>query len=165
MEVMEAIRARRSIRKFKPEPVPDELITQVIEAARLAPSGSNRQPWHFVVVRDPQTKSRMGLHKWAEEAPVVIVCCIDPEEGRWHIIDGSIAFEHLVLTATSLDLGTCWMGRFYENLGETDERIKNVLGIPEHIRVLAVTPLGYPDEDLGLTERKSFDEIVHYERF
>ena len=165
MEVMDAIKARRSIRKFKPDAIPDELITRVMEAARLAPSGSNRQPWHFIVVSDPETKSRMGLHKWAEDAPVVVVCCIDPEEGRWYIIDGSIAFEHMVLEAMSLGLGTCWMGRFYENLGETDERLKNVLGIPDHMRVLAVTPLGFPDETPGPTKRKNLDEIVHFERF
>ncbi len=165
MEVMKAIRERRSTRRFKKEPVPDEFITRVLEAARLAPSGSNRQPWHFIVIRDAETKSRMGLHKWAEEAPVMIVCCIDPEEGRWYIVDGSIAFEHMVLEATSLGLGTCWMGRLYENLGETDERIKGVLGIPDHMRVLAVTPLGYSDETPGQTRRKSMDEIVHYERF
>ncbi len=165
MEVMKAIMKRRSIRRFKKEPIPDELINKVMEAARLAPSGSNKQPWHFIIVRDAETKSKLGLHKWAEEAPVVIVCCIDPEEGRWYIIDGSIAFEHRVLEATSLGLGTCWMGRFYENLGETDERIKKVLGIPDHMRVLAVTPLGYPDETPDPTERKRFDEVVHHERF
>ncbi len=164
MEVMEAIRERRSTRRFKKEPIPDELINKVMEAARLAPSGSNRQPWHFIIVRDAETRSKLGLHKWAEEAPVVIVCCIDPEEGRWYIIDGSIAFEHMVLEATSLGLGTCWMGWFYENLGETDERIKNVLGIPGHMRVLAVTPLGYLDETPSPTKRKNLDEIVHYER-
>jgi nitroreductase len=71
----------------------------------------------------------------------------------------------MVLEATSLGLGTCWMGRFYENLGETDERIKKVLGIPDHMRVLAVTPLGYPDETPDPTERKRFDEVVHHERF
>ena len=165
MEVMEAIKERRSTRRFKKKPVPDELITQVMEAARLAPSGSNRQPWHFIVVSDPEIKSRMGLHKWAEEAPIMVVCCIDHEEGRWYIIDGSIAFEHMVLEATSLGLGTCWMGRFYENLGETDERLKNVLGIPDHMRVLAITPLGYPDETPRPTKRKSLEEIVHYDRF
>lgn len=165
MEVMEAIRARRSIRRFKKDPVPDQVITRVMEAARLAPSGSNRQPWHFIVVSDTETKTRMGLHKWAEEAPIVIVCCIDPKDGRWYIIDGSIAFEHMVLEATSLGLGTCWMGRFYENLGETDDRIKKVLGIPDHMRVLAVTPLGYPDETPRATNRKRYDEVIHYERF
>ncbi|MDP6458637.1 MAG: nitroreductase family protein [Candidatus Bathyarchaeota archaeon] len=165
IKVIEAIRERRSIRKFKKEPVSDALITQVMEAARLAPSGSNRQPWHLIVVRDPGIKSKMGLHKWAEEAPVIIVCCIDPKEGRWYIVDGSIAFTHMVLEATSLGLGTCWMGRLYENLGETDERIKDVLGIPDHMRVLAITPLGHHDKPLRQTRRKSRDEIVHHERF
>ena len=162
---MEVIGKRRSIRKYKQNPVPDELITQILEAARLAPSGSNRQPWHFIVVKDPETKKKLGLHPWAIEAPVIIVGCIDPTEGRWYVIDGSIAFEHIVLAATNFGLGTCWMGRFLENLGETDERMKRVLGIPEHMRVLAVTPLGYPNEDPDPRKRKTLEEIVHDEKF
>jgi len=165
LELLDVIKKRRSIRKYRKDPVPDEIISQVLEAGRLAPSGSNRQPWHFIVVKDEETKKKMGLHQWAEEAPVIIVCCIDPEEGRWHLIDGSIAFEHIILTATNFGIGTCWMGRYLENLGETDERIKKVLGIPEHIRVLAVTPLGYPDENPESIKRKTLDEIVHYEKF
>ena len=165
LEFLNIIKNRRSIRKYKQDQIPDTILKQILEAARLAPSGCNDQPWHFIVVKNPETKSKMGLHKWAEEAPLIIVCCIDSEEGRWYIIDGSIAFEHIVLTATNFGLGTCWMGRFYENLGETDERIKKVLGIPEHMRILAVTPLGYPAETPGPLERKNFDEIIHYERF
>ena len=165
MEFLEVIKNRRSIRKYKQDSVPDEIITQILDAARLAPSGSNRQPWHFIVVKNPKMKKKLGLHPWAEKAPVIIVGCVDPTEGRWYVIDGSIAFEHIVLAATNFGLGTCWMGRFLENLGETDERIKGVLGIPGHMRVLAVTPLGYPDEEPEPRERKTLHEIVHYEKF
>jgi nitroreductase len=165
LEFMEVIKRRRSIRKYKQDPVPDEIITQILEAARLAPSGSNRQPWHFIVVKDPETKKKLGLHSWAAEAPVVLVGCIDPTEGRWYVIDGSIAFEHIVLAATNFGLGTCWMGRFLENLGETDERIKRVLDIPEHMRVLAVTPLGFPAKEPEQRKIKTLHEIVHYEKF
>jgi nitroreductase len=165
LEFLEVIKNRRSIRKYKQDLIPDEIITQILDAARLAPSGSNRQPWHFIVVKNPGTKKKLGLHPWAEEAPVIIVGCVDPTEGRWYVIDGSIAFEHIVLAATNFGLGTCWMGRFLENLGETDERIKRVLGIPGHMRVLAVTPLGYPNEGPEPRERKTLHEIVHYEKF
>ena len=165
MEFQNVIKTRRSIRKFKRKKVPGKILEKILEAARLAPSGSNRQPWHFIVVKDLKLKSKMGLHKWAEEAPLIIVCCVDPQEGRWYIIDGAIAFEHIILAATNFGLGTCWMGRFLENLGETDERIKRVLEIPEYMRVLAVTPLGYPAEEPGPLERKAFNEIIHYEKF
>ncbi len=165
LDVMEIIKKRRSIRKYKQESIPNGIINQVLEAARLAPSGSNRQPWHFIVVKDLETKKKLGLHPWAAEAPVIIVGVIDPTEGRWYIIDGSIAFEHIVLAATNFGLGTCWMGRLLKNSGETDERIKRVLGIPKHMRVLAVTPLGFPAEEPKPKERKTLQEIVHYERF
>ena len=162
---MEVVKKRRSIRKYKPDPVPNEIINQILEAARLAPSGSNRQPWHFIIVKDSETKKKLGLPIWAAEAPVIIVGCVDPTEGRWYVIDGSIAFEHIILAATNFGLGTCWIGRLLKNLGETDERIKRVLGIPKHMRVLAVTPLGFPAEEPKPKTTKTFQEIVHYEMF
>lgn len=161
MEFMDVIRKRRSIRKYKRDPVPKEMILEVLEAARLAPSAGNRQPWRFVVVTDPETKGKLGLRSWAAEAPVVIVGCGDSQaSSRWYSHDLMIAFEHLVLAAANLGLGTCWMGR----MGR-DETIKEVLGIPEHVKVIAVTPLGYPDEEPGPRDRKSLEEFVHWESF
>ncbi len=161
MEFMDVIRTRRSIRRYKPDPVPDEVLNQILEAARLAPSGGHRQPWHFIVVKEEETKRRLGVPSWAAEAPVIIVGCTDPEVSpRWHIVDLSIAFEHIVLAAANFGLGTCWIGC----LG-ADENVKEVLGIPRHMKVVALTPLGYPDEVPGPKVRKSLSEIVHYERF
>ncbi|MFB0543956.1 MAG: nitroreductase family protein [Candidatus Bathyarchaeia archaeon] len=161
MEFMDVVRKRRSIRKYKKDPVPKKMILEVMEAARLAPSAGNRQPWHFVVVTDPETKNKLGLSPWAAEAPVVIVGCGDSQaSSSWYGHDLMIAFEHLVLAAANLGLGTCWMGR----MGR-DETIKMALGIPEHVKVIAVTPLGYPDEEPGPRERKSLEEFVHWERF
>ena len=161
MDFMEVIRKRRSIRKYKPDPVPEKVLNEVLEAARLAPSGSHLQPWHFIVVKDSQTKQKLGIYEWAAEAPVVIVGCTDPEAApRWHIVDLAIAFEHLVLAATNFGLATCWIGR----LG-FDEAIKEVLGIPKRMKVVALTPLGYPAQTPKEKTRKSLSEIVHYERF
>lgn len=165
MKFGDVIKNRRSIRKYKPDEIPENYITEIINSARIAPSGSNKQPWHFIVVNKKEIIQKLGLPNWATKAPVIIVCCVDPLEGRWYIIDGSIAFEHIILSATNLGLGTCWIGRFYENLGETDKRIKKILNIPDHMRVLAVTPLGYPAEEPSEIYRKSLADITHYNNF
>jgi len=161
MDFMDVIRKRRSIRRYKLDPVPDEVLNQILEASRLAPSGGHRQPWHFIVVKDSETKRKLEIAEWASGAPIVIVGCTDPEiSPRWHIVDLSIAFEHLVLAAANFGLGTCWIGR----LG-FDETTKEVLGIPKHMKAVALTPLGYPAEEPGPKGRKALSEIVHYEKF
>lgn len=162
MEFMEVVRKRRSIRKYKPDPLPEDVLSQILEAARLAPSAGHRQPWHFIVVKDDETKEKLGISSWATEAPVVIVGCADTQARGEPMcfIDVAIAFEHIVLAAANFGLGTCWIGRL--NAGDT---IKKALGIPEHVRVIAVTPLGYPDETPGPKTRKVLSEIVHYDGF
>ena len=165
MEFSEVVNKRRSIRRYKTDNIPEEYINEILESARIAPSGSNKQPWHFLVVNEKDIIKKLGLPEWAAEAPIILVCCVDPIEGRWYIIDGSIAFEHVILSATNLGLGTCWIGRFYTNLGETDERIKKILNIPDHMRVLAVTPLGYPAEQPIVIQRKKMADITHYNKF
>lgn len=155
MDFMEVIKRRRSIRRYRPDPVPEDILNQILKAARLAPSGGNRQPWHFIIVKDPETKRRLGISSWAVEAPIVLIGCTEGSA-----IDISIAFEHIVLAATNFGLGTCWMGRW-----GYDAEIKKALRIPEHIRVLAVTPVGYPAEEPEPKPRKSLSEITHYEKF
>jgi nitroreductase len=103
----------------------------------------------------------MKVAEWAAQAPVILVVCGDPEiSPNWSVVDPTIAFEHMVLAATNRGLGTCWMGR----LGR-DEAVKSALGIPGHMQVIAITPIGYPDEVPGPKERKSLAEIVHREEF
>ena len=165
MEFMEVIRKRRSIRKYKPDPVPDELVEKVLEATRLIPSGKNMQPQHFVVVRDPETKRRMQLRPQTEEAPIIVVGLIDPTMGRCSPSDGIIAFEHLILAAVNYGLGACWKGTYLGHLEEHAEAIKEALGVPEHMEVVAYTPLGYPNEDPEPRDKKSLAEMVHYEKF
>ena len=164
MQFMEVVRKRRSIRRYKTTPVPEEVLTEILEAARLAPSAGHRQPCHFIVVRDKNTKKQLGISSWAAEAPIVIVGCVDTttRSEPLSLVDLSIAFEHIVLAAANSGLGTCWIGRY---VADSDEGIKRVLEIPEHVRVVAVTPLGYPDETPGPKVRKTLSDIVHYDRF
>ncbi|MFH0848017.1 MAG: nitroreductase family protein [archaeon] len=161
MELMEAIRTRRSIRKYKTKPVPEEDIEYVLQAARLAPSWANRQCWRYITITDENLRKKIMLRDWAAQAPVVIVGCADParsgdKDGKpYYMLDMGISMEHLMLAASERGLGTCWIG------GQIDEKtVREVLGIPDNIRVVAMTPLGYPDETPAPKDRKSLEEIT-----
>ncbi len=168
MEFYEVVKRRRSIRKYKTTPVEEDKIARVLEAGRLAPSAANRQPWHFIVVKNPKVKEELRKaynRDWFVNAPVIVVVCADPTkawkradgEEFWKV-DAAIAMEHIVLAATNEGLGTCWICAFNE------AEVKKVLRIPEHIRIVAMTPLGYPDEVKGeVTDRKPMNEILHYD--
>lgn len=171
MSILDVIRRRQSIRKYQPTPVPEDVLNSVLEAARLAPSGKNLQPWRFIVVRDTETKERLALasagQSFIAEAPVVIVACGFPEQcyarmGRYMKswpVDVAIALEHLMLQAAEVNLGTCWIGAFEET------EVKVILGVPDDVKVLALTPLGYPAEKPSFRGRKGLDKIVSYEKF
>ena len=161
MEFMEVVSKRRSIRKYKSDPVPQEDIDYVLEAARLAPSWANSQCWKFVVVTDPQVKQELAKagNGWIAEAPAIITACADPSkpgtkgDQEYYMLDVGIAMEHLVLAAADRGLGTCWIGAFKEDVA------KEALGVPDNIRVVASTPLGYPDESPAPRPRKPLEEM------
>jgi len=160
-ELLKVIYRRRSIRKYRREPVPENVLNAVLEAGRLAPSARNMQPWHFIVVRDREKKRKLIFSSWnnfIDEAPVLIVGCGDPGS-KWAVVDVAIALENMVIAAEALGLGTCWIGLFEE------AEVKRVLGIPENLQVVAMVTLGYPAERPGMPDKKSLDEIVHYDRF
>ena len=149
MDFTEVIRTRRSVRSFKPDPVPDEVLAQVLDAARLAPSACNKQPWHFIVVRDPA--KRRGLAQAAAgqafvgEAPVVLLCCGQRYRDRYcwigtdmYLVDCAIAIDHLTLAARNEGLGTCWVGAF--DHGE----VRRVVKVADDYDVIMLVPLGYP---------------------
>jgi nitroreductase len=204
MDVSEAIKKRRSIRKFKPDLIPEEKIRLLLESARLAPSGTNTQPWRFIVVKDDDTKKKLqeAAHNQGhvKSASVIIVCCADlkafkefperveeliesgalPERTREMFIpylkkgmdtvtkdalmiaaaaNVAIAVEHIVLQAVEIGLGTCWV-RWYE-----DNEVKEILDIPEHVEVMALLPVGVPDEEPSSRPRLSLDKIVYSEKF
>ena len=169
MDVFTAISNRRSVRAYKDYEVEDEKLKKVLDAARLAPSASNRQEWKFIVVRDGETRKKLKNaalgQSFVAQAPVVIVACATEAERVMacgqsaYTVDVSIACTHMILQAFELGLGTCWLGAFHE--GE----VKDILKIPEHIRVVTMIPLGYPDQPPLMKSRKSLEEIVCYEKY
>jgi Nitroreductase len=177
--MIKEIRSRRSIRKYIDKPVEEEKILQLIESARLAPTGSNTQPSHFVIVKSDLLKQKLSQishnQKWMLSAPVFIICVADirsrinedvpmhvdehspEEEVKLIIRDASISIEHLVLEAESLGLGTCWVAWF------TQEEIRPILNITSDKYVVSIITLGYADEIPKARPRKSLKEIIHYE--
>ena len=171
MDFYEVVKMRRSFRVFKPDMPEKEKIDRILNSARLAPTWANMQGVHYVIVQDPENVKAVGnavgqMPKFAK-APMFIIGII-PEKGsgmnsngeKYYGVDFGICFEHLILAATAEGLATCWIGWFNE------PKVKEILNIPEEYKVMGLTPLGYPvkakDE---VTERKSLEKIIHYEKF
>jgi len=168
MDIFEAIEGRRSIRSFLDRDVDENLLKRVLDAGRLAPSARNLQDWRFVVVRDKVIRLRLAeaAHDqlFIAQAPVVIAACGTSDfvmtcGQHTYSIDVSIAVDHMTLAAFSMGLGTCWIGAFYE------DKVKEILGIPEGIRVVALLPLGYPAEKPSARQRKSLEDVVAYDHW
>ncbi len=181
MDTLEAIRTRRSVRKFSTRPVEPEKLQAVLEAARLAPSWANMQCWRFVVVEDSSVKATISELSYVEaffapkgyksnpaqkalaEAPVVIVACAEPTASgdlrgqQYYLTDVGIASENLMLAAHELGLGSVFVGVFDE------EKLGELLNIPPEIRIVGLFPLGYPEEEMKAgPPRKPLEEIVFY---
>ena len=166
MDVYEAIRTRTSIRSYLPDQIDEETLDRVLDAARLAPSGKNGQPWTFIVVRDGETRKRLvpacKNQQFVGEAPIVVVACGREElayqkmGGYWNSlpVDIGIALEHLMLAAAAEGLGTCWIGAFIE------EDVRRILDIPSDVKIVALTPIGKPAVEANPRPRKSLGEIV-----
>ena len=169
MDVLSAIKTRRSIRQFSSKPVEEEKLRNVLEAARLAPSASNRQNWKFIAVRDDAARAKLAEAALGQlflgKAPVILVSCATEPTGVMrcgqsrHTVDLSIATTFMILEAHEQGLGTCWLGHFDENA------VKEALGIPEDMRVVTMIPLGYPAENPVQKPRKRFEEVVCYEKY
>ena len=156
MEMFDVIKARKSIRKYLDKPVEPEKLEQILTAAQLAPSWRNGQCWKFVVVTELEKKQALIRctsvfnQSWLGKEYAIIVACGNPKqsgsrnEQPYYMVDVAIALEHLILAATALGLGTCWIGGFEEN------KVKELLQIPESYRVVAMTPIGYPAESEGI---------------
>ena len=162
------LKSRRSIRRYRPDPVPDEMVEQLLEAGRWAPSASNRQPWDFIVVRDEAIRQQVAEHaafyfiRWAHvaEAPLLIVLCGDarnPAYRRYLHEDIGLAGSQIMLQAKALGLGTCWLG------GIDRKAIAGILRIPDHLEIVGLLTVGFPAEDPPPTPRKPLSEIVHYD--
>ena len=170
MDVYTAISTRKSVRGYRDKDVPEEVMTRLLEAARLAPSASNRQEWRFVMVRDPETRKRLvdaaDGQRFVGQAPVVLACCAETDGyemscgHQCYPIDVTIAVDHITLCAAAEGLGTCWIGAFDEG------QVREILSIPAQIRVVALLPVGYPQDPAPVAKKRlSLKEIVKYERW
>jgi nitroreductase len=164
MDVFEAIRARRSVRRYKQEPIADAHLGKILEAARLAPSAGNRQPWRFIIVQDQNRKKGVAEaannQTFLKDAAAIVVASCDPDSSaKWCEKDTMIALEHVALAATTLGYGTCWIGAFNE------DELKRLLKIPEKIKIVALLPIGAPDEKPTPRPRRDFHEIFYKEEW
>lgn len=170
MDFYELINYRRSIRAYEKKEVPEEKVTKILEAARLAPSAANKQPWHFIVIKDKATREKFKdaySPEWFHTAPVIIGICGNPKQAwvrkydnkNYFDVDLAICFDHLTLAAANEGLGTCWIGAF------KPEKVKEILNLPDEIQAVAFTPLGFPAEKGKEKVRKALSDIVHLDKW
>jgi nitroreductase len=169
MDLKKAIKNRHSIRSFSDKKIPDNIIEEIIEYANLAPSAGNAQARDFVIVNDKDIKKKITKaalnQKFISEAPVAIVVCANQERnfsygprGRnlYCIQDATAAIEHILLLAVDYGLDTCWVGAFDE------DKVSNILNLPDHIRPVAIIPIGYSNEQKTATSRLELKKLIHY---
>ncbi len=168
MDIFEAIEKRYSARRFADRQVEPAKLQRLFEATRLAPSAKNLQEWRFVVVQDQETRLRLAeaaFQRFVGDAPTILVCCADSDGYVMRCglpsypIDVAIAIDHLTLAAAALDLGTCWIGKF------DPDRVRDILGIPEHIHIVELLLLGYPTDSPRPKNRLAVEEFVRFERW
>jgi len=167
--VLNCIKERYSVRKFKDKPVEQEKLDVILEAARMAPSASNVQPWKFVVLRDDAKRAQLTEickgQKFVSQAPVTIAICANNTDytmtygQKAYTVDATIASEHIVLQATELDLGTCWIGAFFH------DQMAELINLPDDYKIVGLLPLGYPDIEKGNRNLKPMEELVIWDSF
>jgi nitroreductase len=161
MDTLEAIRNRRSIRRYKNEVIPKDDLETIVDAGRLAATGSNLQPWDFIIVTEkPMIINFKVSGAWIESASAVIVVVMDPKS-RWWIEDGAAAIENILLASTALGYGSCWVEG---DVLPYEDKIKSLLGIPSDRRVMALVPIGIPAET-PKPKKKPLKKILHWEKF
>jgi nitroreductase len=158
MDTLQAIRERRSIRRYRPDPIPEEDLARIIEAGHLAPSAANRQPWRFILVTDPEERAALAQacrgQTWMADAACILVGVGLPDvSAKWYRVDVAIAMQNMILAAWSLGYGTCWIGAF------DPDQVKQVCGIPEDADVVALTPIGVPAVSPDARSRKEIAEV------
>lgn len=169
MDFLELAKKRYSVRAYKSTPVEDEKLKRILEAARLAPTAHNLQPFQFIVIHTKGKEAelrRIYSASWFIQAPIIICACGMPSQSwvrsdgkNYCDIDVAIAMEHLILAAADLGLGTCWIGAF------NPDAARNILKLPGDVEPIAFTPLGYSDDEPRPKKRKSIDELIRYEHW
>jgi nitroreductase len=161
MDALEAIRKRRSVRKYTGDPIPRQDLETIVDAGRLAATGGNRQPWEFVVVTGREMIDQLKVAaQWMDKAGAIIAVVLDSST-RWWVEDGSAAIENMLIASTALGYGSCWLEGW--TLPREDE-FKVLLGIPEHRRLLTLIPIGVP-VGWPTCEKKSLDEVLYWEQY
>ncbi len=180
MDFFDLIKSRKSIRSFKSDPIPQDVINQILESGRLAPSTQNRQCWRYILITDQSLINHIAFHSalgsvnfFIKNAPLIIVACADPNKSLninhqdYYLVDVAISFQQMILTAWSFGIGSCWLGAFNE------DKLKKILKIPDHIRIVAMSPFGYPQEKSSVYDktvsflasskkRIALEKIIHY---
>lgn len=163
MNALEAIRKRRSIRKYTGEAIPRKDLEKVVDAGRLAATGSNQQPWDFIVVTDRAMIERLKVAaEWMDKAAAIIAVVMDPSS-RWWVEDGSAAVENMLIASTALGYGSCWLEGYTL---PHEEKFKQLLNVPKEKRLLTLVPIGVPvAEPTGEKKKRSLQEVLHWERY
>jgi len=165
MSIVDSILSRRSVRKYENKEIPQEVINQILEAGRHAPSAVNKQPIRFVVVKDGEIAKNFSsalFNRFIKDASMVIVGCANVKSlltGKWAIIDTTIALQNMVIAAWSLGVGSCWIGAFDEG------KVKQLLKIPEKWKVVALVTFGYPAEQPKSIRKKTVEELFGFNCF
>jgi len=164
MDLLEAIHGRRSIRKYKKNPVEDEKLQKVLEACQVAPSSHNGQPWEFIIIKQKETLKAISKEsaygQFLANVPMGVAIVLDPKESQtFHMVDGGILTQNFALAAHALGLATCWVGTMNR------DKAKEMLNIPKEKILLTVLPLGYPDEQPPPRPRKPLKDLLHQEKY
>jgi nitroreductase len=161
MDAMEAIRKRRSVRQYTGEPIPREDLEKIVDAGRLAATGSNKQPWEFIVITERTMIEHLKVAAaWMDKAGAIIAVVMDPAS-RWWVEDGSAAVENILIASTALGYGSCWLEGYTL---PREQEFKALLGIPENKRLFTLLPLGVPAK-WPEKEKKSLQEVIHWEKY
>jgi nitroreductase len=164
MDAMEALKGRRSIRRYQVREVPRDVIREILDAARLAPSANNVQPWEFIVVTDQESRTRIAktaaYGPFIEDSGACIV--VVAKESKHYIEDGAAATENILIAAHALGLGTCWVAGYKKDYAAP---IMEMLGVPNGFRMVSIIALGWPDEKPEPHGKRALDEVIHWKRF
>jgi nitroreductase len=161
LDALEAIRKRRSVRKYTGEPIPRQDLEKIVDAGRLAATGSNTQPWDFIVVTNRAMIEKLKVaSEWMDKAGAIIAVVMDPSS-RWWVEDGAAAVENMLIAATALGYGSCWLEGYTL---PREEEFKTLLGVPLEKRLLTLVPVGVPAE-WPAKGKKSLTEVIHWEKY
>ena len=164
MSLIDYILSRRSIRNYEKREIPEKTINQILKTGQNAPSAANKQPFHFIILKDQEIKKKISttFSRFIKDVPIVIVGCANEKAlitGKWAVIDTTIAMQNMVIAAWTLGVGSCWIGSFNE------KKVKQLLKIPDKWKVVALITLGYPAEKPKQRKKKTTEEIFSQNTF